>query len=75
MAKRRYYRSGIVRWYDDEWRSHREDGPASVHAHGSQYWYRHSWAHFAYGPSILNVDGTVRWYEDRQLLRERYPYG
>ena len=75
MAKRRYYRSGIVRWLDDERYVHREDGPAEVYAHGTQYWSRHGRFHFAYGPASVWHDGEQWWYEDSNLLRGREPYG
>ena len=75
MAKRRYHRNGWIQWLDDEGRSHREDGPASVWPNGAQGWFRHGRAHFAHGPSILYADGAIVWYEDHCRLRERYPYG
>ena len=75
MAKRRYYRSGMVQWIDDEGRAHREDGPAEVWKDGTQWWLRHGWAHFAYGPADLWSRGTLAWYEDKKLLRGREPYG
>ena len=75
MAKRRYYRNGVVQWLDDESHRHREDSPASVWPDGSQYWYRHGWFNFAHGPSILYADGWLAWYEDSDLLRRRKPYG
>ena len=74
MAKRRYYRSGIVRWYDDREHYHREDGPAAVYVDGTQYWYRHDRFHFAHGPSILYADLLV-WYDKGEHLRRREPYG
>ena len=75
MAKRRYYRSGIVRWYDDERYTHREDGPAVVWSDGRQFWWRHGRSHFAHGPADLWPSGTLRWLEDGRYLREREPYG
>ena len=72
MAKRRYNRSGVVRWLNDEGRAHRLDGPASVWSDGGQFWCRHGRFHFAHGPSILYASGSLRWYEDGQ---RRYPYG
>ena len=75
MAKRVYHRNGTVRWLDDKGRSHREDGPATVWPHGTQYWLRHGRAHFAHGPADLYYDGTLRWYEDGRHLRWRDPYG
>jgi hypothetical protein len=30
---------GTIRWYNDEGRSHREDGPASIYLDGRVYWY------------------------------------
>ena len=75
MAKRRYDRDGSVRWIDDEGRAHREDGPASVWPHGTQYWFRHGRDHFAHGPADLWSRGTIMWYEDGEYLRDRYPHG
>ena len=75
MAKRRYRRVGMVLWFDDKGRLHREDGPASIWPDGTQYWYRRGRDHFAHGPSDLWADGLVRWYEDNKYLREREPYG
>ena len=75
MAKRRYYRSGTVRWINDKEHRHRVDGPASVWPNGTQYWFRYGDFHFAYGPSILNDDGTLGWYKGYRYLRGRDPYG
>ena len=75
MAKRRYLRGGSVFWIDDEAWFHRVDGPAAVYADGGQFWCRQGLYHFAHGPSDLCADGRLRWYEDRQWLRERHPYG
>ena len=75
MAKRRYYRDGVVRWYDDEGHRHREDGPASVWPNGGQFWHRHGDFHFAHGPAVLYDDGTLEWYEDNKWLRRRHLYG
>ena len=74
MAKRKYYRYGMVRWLNDSLR-HRVDGPALVWADGEQYWYRRGRFHFAHGPAIIWPGGRLRWYEDGQLLRGREPYG
>ena len=76
MAKRAYYRNGVVIWFDDKGCYHRENGPAAaVWDDGSRWWCRHGRLHFAHGPAILNADGTVRWYEDDRYLRGREPYG
>ena len=75
MAKRRYSRSGAVRWLDYERCAHREDGPAVVYADGTQYWYRRGRSHFAHGPADLWSRGTIVWFEDCQFLRGRKPYG
>ena len=75
MAKRVYHRSGTVRWLDDERYVHRVDGPASVWDDGTQWWFRHGRAHFAYGPAILYASGSLAWYEDGFRLRRRKPYG
>ena len=75
MAKRRYYRIGMVQWDDDEGHFHRAGGPASVWPHGMQLWYRRGRFHFAHGPAIIWPGGRLRWYEDGQLLRRREPYG
>ena len=75
MAKRRYSRSGVVLWLDDEGRRHRLDGPAEVWADSLQFWYRHGWSHFAHGPADLCYGGMLEWCEDGEFLREREPYG
>ena len=75
MAKRRYYRNGMVRWDDDEGHFHRAGGPALVWPDGTQWWLRHGRDHFAYGPADLYANGWLGWYEDDQLLRRREPYG
>ena len=74
MAKRWYYRDGVVHWLDEGHR-HREDGPASVWPDGTQYWYRHGWYHFAHGPSVLYTGGQLGWYDKGELLRWSHPYG
>ena len=75
MAKRKYYRNGVVRWLDDEGHAYREGGPAVVWHDGSQWWCRRDQAKFPRGPADLCADGTLQWYEGDHLLREREPYG
>ena len=76
MAKREYFRDGLVQWLNDKGHVHREDGPAEVWNDGEQYWYRHGRSHFAHGPADLWADGRMAWFEDSKLLRmRREPYG
>jgi hypothetical protein len=55
--------NGMKRWYDDEQRSHREDGPAYIeYLGGSKFWYIHGRLHREDGPAIEYFDGTKEWY-------------
>ena len=57
----RVYRDGAKYWYQNGKR-HREDGPAVEGAKGTKCWYRNGLLHREDGPAIEYADGTKEWY-------------
>lgn len=61
----------IRRWYDDEGRLHREDGPAVLYENGTQIWWHHGKVHRADDlPAVLRVEGTQEWYYQGERHRD-----
>ncbi len=57
-----------ISWTDDEGEPHRDNGPAIIHADGTQLWYRHG---ERYRSAWL--DGMRSWYQDGKLHRDDGP--
>ena len=62
-----------IRWYNEQGKLHREDGPAVERADGNKFWYRNDQRHREDGPAIEYADGTKFWYRNGQLHREDGP--
>ena len=60
---------GVVRYYDDNGRLHRDSGPAVIHPCGAYCWYRHGMIHRDGGPAIKRKDGTELWLSNYRLHR------
>jgi hypothetical protein len=52
---------------------HRTDGPAIIHANGTQWWCINDKLHRTDGPAIIYADGTQAWYIDGKLHRTDGP--
>lgn len=61
-------------WTDDNFRLHREDGPAVEDGDGSyKEWYIHDRLHREDGPAIEYVNGYKEWWVNNKLHREDGP--
>ena len=59
-------------WHLNE-KFHREDGPAVIHADGSERWYFKGKLHRVGGPACIRADGTRSWYFNDNLHRTDGP--
>jgi hypothetical protein len=55
-------------WYDDNWKYHRDDGPAIIFRYGVLRWYQHGKIHRDDGPAIMKTSGCV-WYQYGKIHR------
>ena len=53
---------GIRRWFDEEGKLHREDGPAVIFCGFVKEWYLHGKLHREDGPAVIYADGTVEYW-------------
>jgi hypothetical protein len=58
--------NGNKRWYDDNSKLHRVDGPALEYANGDKYWCINGELHRVDGPALEYIDGTKAWYLNGQ---------
>lgn len=65
----RVYDDGTIKWYNNKGMFHREDGPAVIHADGTEYWYRNGKLYRENGPSIVDIYGSKYWYLNNKLHR------
>ena len=65
--------NGTRSWRNKQGQLHRTDGPAIIHADGSQFWYRNDQLHRTDSPAVIGADGTRAWYRDGQLHRTDGP--
>jgi len=64
--------SGAKFWYQND-KLHRLDGPASEYASGSKAWYQNGKLHRLDGPAIEWSDGSKVWYQNNKRHREDGP--
>lgn len=57
---------GTERWYDEDGKLHRVDGPAVRAPIGNNYWYQHGKLHRLDGPAVVSSGGGL-WYINNQL--------
>ena len=57
----KFYPDGDKYWYQNG-KLHRIDGPAAEYANGDKYWYQNGQRHRIDGPAIECADGTKLWY-------------
>jgi hypothetical protein len=53
---------GYIRYYDDEDRYHRLDGPAVISHNQDKFWYMCGKCHRLDGPSCIWANGETSWY-------------
>ena len=56
-------------WYQDG-KLHRTDGPAVEHADGNRRWYQYGKLHRTDGPAIEYANGDREWYQDGKRISE-----
>ena len=65
--------SGVISYYNDDFNTHREDGPAMIYPDGRQYWYINGKLHREDGPAAIYPNGTQYWYINGKRHRENGP--
>lgn len=53
---------GTIKWYNEEGKLHREDGPAVEYSYGTKYWYQNGKLHREDGPAIEHSNGVKEWF-------------
>ena len=66
------YTDGTKYWYQNG-KCHREDGPAIEYPSGSKEWFLNGKYHREDGPAIERANGTKYWYLNGNLHREDGP--
>ena len=61
-------RDGDKFWYQNG-KLHREDGPALEYANGSKAWYQNDMLHRLDGPAVEHGNGSKSWYQNGELHR------
>lgn len=62
--------SGTKYWYNEQGRSHRQDGPAVEWSDGAKYWYENGRRHRLDGPAIEYVNDRKYWFIHGRELTE-----
>ncbi len=62
-----------IKWKDERGELHRDDGPAIIHADGTQRWFQHGERHRDGGPAWIWPDGAQHWYQHHMLHRDDGP--
>ncbi len=62
-----------TKWYNENYRLHREDGPAVELKNGFKYYYINEKIHREDGPAIENANGDKWYYINDELHREDGP--
>lgn len=66
------YSSGLVKWFNDENRLHRVDGPAILWPDGQGEWYLNGLLHRDGGPAVSDGHGDT-WYHNGEVHRDDGP--
>jgi len=61
---------GTIRWYNEEWKLHRLDGPAIECIDGAKHWYQENLRHRLDGPAIEVINKYKAWYIKGKELSE-----
>jgi hypothetical protein len=66
-------RDGTVRYYDEDNKLHRDDGPALILPNGSQFWFCHGILHREDGPAREFDNGDEDyWLDGEQVTKEEH---
>lgn len=60
---------GTIRWFDENGRLHREDGPAIITKNGYQAWYKEGKYHRDGGPAVITKNGSKKWIKNGEKHR------
>ena len=64
---------GNKRWYNEQRKLHREDGPACEYLDGTKVWYLNGQRHREDGPAVEYNNGDKEWYlNDKKYTEEEY---
>lgn len=63
----------IQKFYDNQKRLHREDGPSVIMPNGTKKWYHHGVLHRIDGPALEFANGSKHWYQNGKRHRENGP--
>jgi len=63
----------FTRYYNEEGKQHREDGPAVISSWGDEYWWINGKLHREGGPAIIFSNGRKEWWINGKLHREGGP--
>ena len=75
-ARKEVSKYGTVRYFDEEGRLHRENGPALEYQAGSnvlRVWYQNGKVHREDGHAVEYSNGTKAWYQNGDLHRKDGP--
>ena len=61
---------GTLRWRNENWQYHREDGPALIMPNGSCVWYKNGEYHREDGPAIEYANGHKQWWVNGVFVRK-----
>ena len=64
---------GTIRWYNENGKRYREDGPAVEYSTGEKSWYLNDKLHREDGPAIEYANGYKAWYLNGKRHREDGP--
>ncbi len=54
--------SGVISYYTDDFKTHREDGPARIYPDGSEEWCINGKCHREDGPAVIYPNREQRWF-------------
>ena len=54
--------NGTIRWYDEDGKYHRLEGPAVEYVDGAKTWHKNGRLHRLEGPAIEYANGDKSWY-------------
>ena len=65
--------NGTTRWFNENGKLHRLDGPAVEWPDGTKMWYQNGLYHRLDGPAVEYADGYKEWWvEDKQYSEEQF---
>lgn len=71
--KKKAVKQIMNRWYNEQGKLHREDGPAEVFPNGTEKWYINGLLHREDGPACVYANGSLEYRIHGKLHREDGP--